>query len=104
MSLCGSRLPDLDFGSLRLLQRVLYIDAQVANSAFDLGMAKQDLNSSQIAGCLVDDRRLRSAERMGGILLRLQANLGHSFPDEPGVLPRAHAAHVVGAARKDVVV
>ncbi len=34
---------------------VFHIDAEIADRVLDLAMAEQDLDSSQIAGCPVDD-------------------------------------------------
>jgi hypothetical protein len=34
----------LDFGLLRDLQRVIYLDPEVSNGAFELAMTKQELN------------------------------------------------------------
>lgn len=34
----------LDFGLLRYLQRVIYLDPEVSNGAFELAMTKQELN------------------------------------------------------------
>ena len=48
----------LDLGTLRDLQSILDINAEVADGALDLGMTGQDLDGAQVAGCLVDDRHL----------------------------------------------
>jgi hypothetical protein len=42
-------------------QRVFYVDAEIANGAFDFRMAEQDLYSAQVAGLFIDDGRLGSA-------------------------------------------
>ncbi len=44
----------LDFSLLRNLLRIIYLDAEVANGAFLLGMTKQQLNGPQIVCALVD--------------------------------------------------
>ena len=44
------------------VERVFYINAEVANCALDLRVAKQNLNSAQVSRRLVDDRRLRRSE------------------------------------------
>ena len=45
---------DVDF--LRDLKRIVDLDAQIAHSAFDLGMAEEELDGSQVAGAPVDQR------------------------------------------------
>ena len=43
-------------------QSILNIHAEISDRALDLGMAKQDLDSSKIAGLLVDQRGLGSPQ------------------------------------------
>jgi hypothetical protein len=43
-------------------ERVFDINPEITDGAFDLCVPKEDLNSAQIARCLVDDGRLRSAK------------------------------------------
>jgi hypothetical protein len=45
-------------------ERILDVNAQIANGALDLRVAKQDLHGAQIACLLVDDGGLGSAQRM----------------------------------------
>jgi len=49
---------------------ILYVDAQIANGALDLRVAEQDLHSAQVTCLLIDDGCLRSAQRMGPVILR----------------------------------
>jgi hypothetical protein len=42
-------------------QRVFYVDAEIANGAFDFRMAEQDLYSALVSGLFLDDGRLGSA-------------------------------------------
>lgn len=63
---CG-RLPQLDFSLLRDFQRVIDLDAKIPDGAFELGMAKQQLNGPQVLGALVDQRRLSPAHRMRSV-------------------------------------
>ena len=53
-------ISDVDF--LRDLDRVVDLDAEVANRALDLGVAKQELNGSKVPGSSVDQRRLGPPE------------------------------------------
>lgn len=38
--------PGLDFGAFRKMKRVLYVDAKIADRAFDFGVAEQDLHGT----------------------------------------------------------
>ena len=51
-------------------ERILYVDAEIANGALDLRVAEQNLHSAQVACLLIDDGRLGSAQRMGPVILR----------------------------------
>ena len=67
---CSARPHGSDFRCLGKRKRIIDIDTEVSNSVFDLGVSKQDLNSSKIAGSLVDQRGLGTAERMCSVFLR----------------------------------
>lgn len=43
-------------------QSILYIDTKIADGAFDLRVAKQDLHGAQIARLLINNRRLGTAQ------------------------------------------
>jgi hypothetical protein len=43
---------------------IIDLDAEVPHRAFDLGVTKQDLHDSQVAGARVDQARLGSAKRV----------------------------------------
>ena len=43
-------------------ERILYVDAKVADRAFDFRVAEQDLNGAKVTRLLVDDGRLGPAE------------------------------------------
>jgi len=47
---------------LRNGERIIHIDAEVPDSALDLGVAEQKLHGSQIPGASVDERRLGSPQ------------------------------------------
>ena len=63
-------------------------------------MAEQNLHGSQVAGLLVDDRRLGPPKRVRPVILPAQSNSGDPFIDEPRVLPSADVLGVVGPARE----
>jgi hypothetical protein len=52
----------LHLRTLSQSEGILDIDAEVADRALDLRMAKQDLHGAQVSRLLVDDGRLGSAE------------------------------------------
>ena len=53
--------PDLQLDLLRDREGVIDLDSKIANGAFKLRVPKQQLYGCQVAGLLVDLRRLRSA-------------------------------------------
>ncbi|BEU99183.1 hypothetical protein NSDW_02780 [Novosphingobium olei] len=67
-------------------------------------MAEQALDGAQIARRPVDDRCLRSAQRVGAIFTLYQANPRFPFVDQPGVLAGAEVTIVINPAWKDVIV
>ncbi|SMD14315.1 hypothetical protein SAMN06297251_1418 [Fulvimarina manganoxydans] len=70
-------------------QSIFDIDAKIANGALDLRMTEKDLNRSQVAGRLLDNRRLRPAERMRSVVLSPETDRSHPLVDQTGVLPGA---------------
>ena len=56
------------------LDRVVDVDAEIPNRAFDLRMSKQKLDRTEVAGSPIDQSGLRSAKRMSAILQRIEAN------------------------------
>jgi hypothetical protein len=57
-----------DLRLLRDLERVVDVDPEIAHRVLDLGMAEQQLHRPQVLGLSVDQRRLRSTNRMGTVL------------------------------------
>lgn len=53
-----------DIDLLRYCQSIVYFDPKISHRAFDLCMAKQKLDSSEISGATVDQGSLRASERM----------------------------------------
>ena len=66
-------------------------------------MSEQNLKGSQIAGRLVDDRRLGATEEVRGVLGAAKPDAGYPLVDEPGLPPRAEVRRMVNSARKGVV-
>ncbi len=65
-----------DFRPLRQ-QCVFHIDTSVSDCILDLRVTEQYLDGADVAGCLVDHRRLRATERVSAALLFAQADRGH---------------------------
>jgi hypothetical protein len=51
-----------DLHLFRYRERVVHLDAKIPDCAFNLGMAEQELDGSQIAGAPVDQCRLRPTQ------------------------------------------
>lgn len=67
-------------------QSIFKLDAQVAHSAVHLGMAKQQLDGSKIAGFAVNLRCFRPAQRVSSVSARLKPDQSDSVADQPSVL------------------
>ena len=85
-------------------ERILYVDAQIANGALYLRVAEQNLHSAQVARLPIDDGRLGSAQRMGAVIIRAQSDRGRPFINKSSILPRADMIGVIELARKDELV
>ena len=60
-----SALPGIsDINLFRYCQSIVHFDAEISDRAFDLGVAKQKLDSPQIASATVDQGCLGASERM----------------------------------------
>jgi len=53
-----------DINLFRYCQGIVYLNAKISDRAFDLGVAKQKLDSPEIAGAPVNQGSLRASERM----------------------------------------
>jgi hypothetical protein len=94
----------LNLGTFRKLQGVFDVDTEISNGALNLRMTDQDLDGSQIARRLVNDRGFGIPERVRSVFPRLKSDASDPFVDQPSILPRAHFASIVVTAWKDVVV
>lgn len=91
---------ELHFGLLGDFQRVVDLDPKIPNSALELGMAKQELNSSEISGPPVDQRRFRTTQGMRAVRCRIKSNRSYPRSDDPGALPSREMSRLRNAARK----
>jgi hypothetical protein len=53
-----------DVNLFRYCQGIIYFDAEISDSAFDLGVAEQKLDSPEIARAPVDQRGFRASQRV----------------------------------------
>jgi len=53
-----------DINLFRYCQGIIYFDAEISDSAFDLGMPEQKLDGPEISGPPVDQRGFRASQRM----------------------------------------
>jgi len=63
----AARLGRSDFDLLRDAERVVDLDTEVPDGAFEFRVSEQQLDRSQIAGLLVNLRRLGAPHRMRSI-------------------------------------
>lgn len=85
-------------------ERVLYVDAKIANRALDFRVAEQDLHGAQVACLLVDDGRLGSAQRMGTVIFPAQSDPSHPLINKSRILPSADMLRMIDPAREDEVI
>ena len=69
-------------------ERIVHLNAQVTHRTLDLGMPKQQLDRPQVAGSAIDQRGLRSPQRMRAIKGGIEPNDGDPPGDEAGILAR----------------
>lgn len=78
----------LDFSLLRDLKRVINLDPEVSDSAFQLAMSEQELNGAQVLRSLVDQRGLSPAHRVSTVDGRVESYSANPLMNDPSVLPR----------------
>src|SRR5439155_26841953 len=67
-------------------QSIIHFDAEISNRAFDLGVAKQKLDSPEIAGAPVNQGSLRASERMRSEKSWVQPNATNPLGNEARIL------------------
>ena len=60
-------LGNLHLGLLGNLQRIVDLDAEIPNCAFEFRVPEQQLNSSEISSSLIDHRSFRTSQRMRAV-------------------------------------
>ena len=79
----------------RYRSRVVDLDPEVSDGAFDLRVARQELHGTQVSCAPVDQGCLCSSERMRSEQVRIQADTGNPLAKETSVLSGREAS--VGA-------
>lgn len=92
-----------DLGLLRDLQGIVDLDAKVPHRRLQLGVPEERLNSTQVLGSTVDERRLRPAHRVRTVIGAVQSKLIDPVPKDAGVLPGAQMWGGAKAAGKQEV-
>jgi hypothetical protein len=80
----------LNFRLLCHLQCIVDFYPEISHSAFDFCVAKQQLNSPEIFGPAIDQRRFRPAKGMRAILGRGQTYHFNPGINYSGILPRSN--------------
>jgi hypothetical protein len=70
-----------DIDLFRYRQGLIDLDAEITDSALDLCMSEQKLDSPEIAGAPVDQRSLRASQRVRPKQSRVQSNAADPFGD-----------------------
>lgn len=86
---------------LRKEKRIVNLDAEVAHGAFKLRMSEKKLASAQIAGALVDQRDLRSAEAVRSVERWVQSDQSHSVVQKAAILTRCDVIAMPATAREE---
>ena len=83
----GRLLPSAKCSNVDFLgdaQRVVQFDAEVSDRAIHLGVAKQELDRSEVASLPIDQRGLGPAQGMRAITAWIQSDHRYPVPDGPG--------------------
>ena len=95
-----SRRPNwLDFYGLSEGQRIFEFDPKIPHGAIHLGVAKQELHGTQVAGLLVDLRDFCAPHRVRAISAGFQSDRCHPVSDDPRVLAGRDMQSFVKTAR-----
>lgn len=90
-----ARAAQLEVRAFCKRKRVLYIDAEIAHRAVELGVAKQYLNGTYIPGLAIDQGDLGPAKRVCSVAGRLNADLMKPSFEQARIVARGEADTVV---------
>jgi len=89
-----------DLHLFRYRKRIVHLDAEIPDRAFNFGVAEHELDGSQIAGSPVDQRRLCPTQRMRAKQFRIKSDACHPFREKPTILAGRHALAATLSARE----
>ena len=92
-----------DLNLLRDRERVVDLDAEISDGAFNLGMTKQELHCSEVAGAPVYQRGLGSPQGMRSEHLWIEPNACHPIRKEASILTRCHGPAQPAAAGEQIL-
>jgi len=98
----AGRRHKLEFDLLGDAERVLDLDAEVADSAFELRVSEQKLNRSQVPRFLVNLGGLRPSHRVGTIGRAIEPSAGNPRMHDPRILSRREVRLSPKAAREQI--
>ena len=83
-------------------QSVIYLDAKVANCAFELRVTEENLDGSQVTCLFVNLRCFGSPHGVGAIGISVKPDGRDPSVDNPGVLPRGQMMRHLPTAWKQI--
>ena len=92
----GSALTTSDFNLFGYSKSIVDIDAEIPDCALNLGMAKQELYRSQVAGAPVDQCCFGPPQGMRAVHVRIKPNGNELLRQKTGVLASCHALPKAG--------
>jgi hypothetical protein len=99
----AARLLGSEFDLLRDAERIVDLDTEVANRAFEIDVPKRQLNGSEIASLLVDLSRLGAPHRMRSISRAIETGALDRAMDDAGVLSRRDVRRATQATWEEVL-
>lgn len=93
----------LKLNLLRDSQRVVYLDAQVSDGAFEFRVTEQNLDRPKIAGLFINLRSLCSPHGMGAICAGVEPDGRHPSVNDPSILPCRQMLRALTAAWKQII-
>ncbi len=94
----------LHLGLLCDLQRIVNLDAEIPDGAFELCMSKQKLNNPKIPGSTVDQRGFGAPHGMSAAGRRVEPNRPHPRPNDPRILPGRQMGRIRHPAGKQELI
>ena len=81
---------DSDINLFGNRERIVHLDAELADRTFDFSVAEQELHGSQIPGAAVDQRCLGPAQGVGPKHHRVKPDACHPVGEQASILAGRH--------------